>query len=61
VLNGVEVADWSEGDDVPAKIESCQPDRGPRPLLSYFGLQNHSGSDTVYFKDVRVRSLSKLQ
>jgi Domain of Unknown Function (DUF1080) len=59
VLNGVEVTDFSEGDAVRPKTESYEPDRGPRPSLGHIGLQNHSGSDTVYFRQVAVRLLSK--
>lgn len=52
VLNGVKVTDFSEGDPVPLKKASYEPDRGPRPEVGYIGLQNHSDSDTVYFKEV---------
>ncbi|HXW57659.1 MAG TPA: DUF1080 domain-containing protein [Candidatus Cybelea sp.] len=59
VLNGVEVTDFSEGGPVPPKRKGYEPDRGPRPNYGYIGLQNHAGSDTVYFKEVAVRPLSK--
>jgi Domain of Unknown Function (DUF1080) len=61
VLNGIQVTDFSEGESVPPKMKSYEPDRGPRPNFGYIGLQNHSDSDTVYFKEVAIRPLSKRQ
>jgi valyl-tRNA synthetase len=49
--------------DKPAKKCSCgnsrdfEPDRGPRPVSGFIGLQNHDSLSTVYFKEVAVRSL----
>jgi hypothetical protein len=58
-LNGVKVADFKEGDPVPAKKFDFEPDRGPRPLSGYIGIQNHSDIDVVFFKEVSVKSLKK--
>jgi hypothetical protein len=57
-VNGVKVTDFSEGQPVPAKKKSYEPDRGPRPLEGYIGLQNHSKGDVVYFKEISVVSLT---
>jgi 3-keto-disaccharide hydrolase len=56
-LNGVEVTDYTEGQPVPPKKESYEPDRGPRPNAGYIGLQNHSDKDTVFFKRIEVKAL----
>jgi len=58
-LNGVKVTDYTEGDQVPARKFSFEPQLGPRPLEGYIGLQNHSDSDVVYFKEVSVTKLKK--
>jgi hypothetical protein len=58
-LNGVKVCDFKEGDPVPPKKFDFEPNRGPRPLSGYIGLQNHSDSDVVFFKEVSVRPLTK--
>jgi hypothetical protein len=58
-LNGVKVADYKEGDPVPAKKFDFEPNRGPRPESGYIGLQNHSDKDVVFFKEVSVRPLKK--
>ena len=57
VLNAVKVTDFTEGQGVPPKVKSYEPDRGPRPESGYMGLQNHSESDTVFFREVAVRPL----
>lgn len=56
-VNAVQVTDYTEGQPVPPKKKSYEPDRGPRPNAGYIGLQNHSESDTVFFKAVEVRPL----
>jgi len=56
-VNGVRVTDYTEGDPVPPKVKSYEPERGPRPAAGYIGLQNHGAKDVVYFRDVRVRPL----
>jgi Domain of Unknown Function (DUF1080) len=57
MLNGVKVTDFTEGQTVPPKVKSYEPDRGRRPNMGYIGLQNHSDSDTVFFKAVAVKPL----
>jgi hypothetical protein len=57
LLNGVEVTDYTEGQPVPPKKQSYEPDRGPRPNAGYIGLQNHSDKDTVYFGEIAERGL----
>ena len=51
------MTDFSEGDQVPAKKEWYEPDRGPRPNAGYIGVQNHGEEDVVYFREISVRSL----
>jgi 3-keto-disaccharide hydrolase len=58
-INGVKVTDYTEGDPVPARKFDFEPQRGPRPLEGYFGLQNHSDNDVVFFKEVAVKKLTK--
>jgi len=59
VLNGVKVTEYTEGDPVPPKKFKFEPERGTRPNDGYFGLQNHSESDVVFFKEVAVKSIKK--
>ncbi|HUL14536.1 MAG TPA: DUF1080 domain-containing protein [Terriglobales bacterium] len=56
-LNGVKVTDYTEGDPVPDKKFSFEPERGRRPNEGYIGLQNHSDKDVVFFKEVSVQEL----
>ena len=56
-VNGVKVTDYTEGDPVPPKKLSFEPERGPRPNYGYIGLQNHSDHDVVFFKEVAVKPL----
>ena len=56
-VNGILVTDFSEGDPVPAKVKSYEPERGPRPQSGYIGLQNHGGEDVVYFKEISYQPL----
>lgn len=58
-VNGVLVTDYTEGDPVPPKQQTWEPDRGLRPVEGYIGLQNHGGEDVVYFREVSVRPLKK--
>ena len=55
MLNGVKVTDYKEGDPVPARKFDFEPQRGRRPSLGYFGLQNHSDNDIVFFKEVAIK------
>ena len=59
VLNGVKVTDYTEGQPVPERKFNFEPQRGPRPNDGYLGLQNHSDSDVVFFKEVAVKMLKK--
>jgi hypothetical protein len=56
-LNGVKVTDHREGDPMPEKKKSSEPDRGRRPAAGYFGLQNHNDKDVVLFRDISVKKL----
>ena len=56
-VNGVKVTDYTEGEPVPPRKFDFEPFRGQRPDSGYFGLQNHSQNDIVYFKQVAIRSL----
>lgn len=58
-VNGVLVTDFKEGDEVPKKTKSYEPDRGPRPEFGYIGLQNHSDADSIDFKEVSFKNLKK--
>jgi hypothetical protein len=57
VLNDVTVTDYTEGQPVPERKFSFEPQRGARPNEGYIGLQNHSDNDVVLFKEVSVREL----
>jgi len=59
VVNGVKVTDFTEGDPVPERKFDFEPQRGPRPLEGYIGLQNHSDNDIVFFKEVAIKKLKK--
>ncbi len=56
-LNGVKVTDYTEGQLVPPRKFSFEPQHGLRPIEGYFGLQNHSKNDVVFFKEVAIRPL----
>lgn len=56
-LNGIKVTDYAEGQPVGPRTFSFEPQRAPRPLEGYIGLQNHSDDDIVFFKEVAVRPL----
>jgi len=56
-LNGVKVTDYTEGQPVPPRKFSFEPQHGLRPIEGYFGLQNHSKNDVVFFKEVSIRPL----
>ena len=56
-LNGVKVTDYTEGQPVPERKFDFEPLRGTRPNEGWFGLQNHSDNDVVFFKEVSIQSL----
>jgi hypothetical protein len=58
-VNGVLVTDYHEGQAVPPKKERWEPDRGPRPVNGYLGLQNYDAHSVVYFPEISVRSLQQ--
>ncbi len=59
VLNGQKVTDFKEGDPVPDKTREFEPDRGPRPVNGFIGIQNHDSLSTVFFKEISVKKLPK--
>ena len=58
LVNGEKITDFHEGDSVPAKKESSDPERGPRPESGYVGLQNEPGPE-VDFKEVSILPLPR--
>jgi hypothetical protein len=56
-VNGEKVTEYIEGEPVPPKTRDFEPNRGPRPLSGYIGLQNHDSLSVVYFKEVAVKPL----
>ena len=60
-LNGIEVTDWTDNAaaqaSAPARVHTYEPQRGVRPDRGWFGLQNHSENDIVYFKEVAMGPL----
>lgn len=56
-VNGSKVTDYAEGQPVPPKKLWFEPERGRRPEFGFFGLQNHSDNDIVFFKEVSIRPL----
>jgi hypothetical protein len=56
-VNGTKVTDYREGEPVPEKKQTYEPDRGKRAAGGYIGLQNHSDKDVVYFKEISVQKL----
>jgi hypothetical protein len=56
-LNGEKITDYKEGDPVPEKKASSEPDRGKRSAAGYIGLQNHNDKDVVLFRDISIKKL----
>ena len=56
-VNGQKVTDYTEGQPVPDKKFDFEPQRGTRPNQGWFGLQNHSDNDIVFFKEVAIQNL----
>jgi hypothetical protein len=57
-LNGKQITHFDPSKPSPKREHDWEPERGPRPTHGYIGLQNHSGEDVVYFKEVSVKPLS---
>lgn len=56
-VNGIKVTEYTEGQAVPERKFDFEPVRGPRPDSGYFGIQNHSDNDVVFFKEIAIKSL----
>jgi hypothetical protein len=54
-LNGKKVNEYSEGQAVPPRERSYEPERGPRPDSGYIGVQNHHPGAEVYFREISVK------
>lgn len=59
VLNGVKVTDYTEGQPTHPRKFSYEPYPGRRPDEGYIGLQNETGNNVVYFREVAVKPLKK--
>jgi Domain of Unknown Function (DUF1080) len=59
VLNGVLVTEYREGQAVPPKKERWEPDRGPRPMFGFIGLQNYDKNDVVDFREISIKDLKR--
>lgn len=57
-VNGQKVTDYREGEPTPARKFDFEPYPGRRPDQGYFGIQNHSDNDVVYFKEIAVKPLA---
>jgi hypothetical protein len=60
-VNDKKVTHYAEGQPVPPEKRWFEPDRGPRPLSGYIGIQNHDDQSTAYFREISVRSLNSAQ
>ncbi len=59
-LNGQVINTFDPAGPVPDRTKDYEPERGPRPEVGYFGLQNHddyASGTQVYFREVTVRPL----
>jgi hypothetical protein len=54
-LNGEQVNEFHQTEDVPPRQRWYEPVRGPRPEVGYIGLQNHDERSVVYFREVSVK------
>ena len=59
MVNGQKVTDYTEGQPVPPPKFDFEPQRGRRPDRGWFGLQNHSANDIVFFREVAIKPLEK--
>lgn len=55
-LNGVLVTDYDGVSAVPEKKKPYEPDRGPRPVEGYIGLQHHDDNSVISFKEISASS-----
>lgn len=65
-LNGIKINEFDPISPSPARKQSYEPMRGPRPLSGYIGIQNHDHNAThkdshVYFKEITISPLEKSQ
>ncbi len=51
-VNGVLVTDYDGVSPVPAKVKPYEPDRGPRPVTGYIGLQKHDNEAVISFREI---------
>ena len=58
-LNDEKVTDFKEGDSVLPKTRWFEPNRGPRPLSGYIGIQNHDSLSTAYFKEIAIKPIGR--
>ncbi len=54
-VNGVLVTDYDGVSPVPAKVKPYEPDRGPRPVSGYIGLQKHDNEAMISFREITFR------
>ncbi len=55
-VNGQKVNEYTEGQAVPERQRWYEPVRGPRAAKGFIGLQNHGANDTIYFREISVRT-----
>lgn len=58
-INGVRVTEFDPEQPTPPRVQTWEPERGPRPTHGYIGLQNHDDTTIVYFREVAVRPLER--
>lgn len=62
VMNGAQVSQYTTGNSAPKRGRYSDPQRGPRPINGYIGIQNHDHDAThpdshVYFKEISISPL----
>jgi len=60
-LNGTLLTRFDPNGRLPDRAFDYEPERGPRPLEGYVGLQNHDGDSAVSFREVSVHPLPEEQ
>lgn len=62
-LNNIKINEFDPSKLVPKRNHEYEPERGPRPLYGYIGIQNHDHNkqknNHVYFKEVAILPLNK--